>query len=272
MDIELETFNINPDKIEEKITERTKAIMPVHYAGQCAEMDKILNISKKYDLFVLEDAAEAPGSLYKNKKAGTLGHAAAFSFYPNKNMVTGEGGMLTTDDEELAKQARILRAHGQDARYHHIKIGWNFKMPDYVAALGRVQLKRLEWVIEKKRQKAAYFTKHFKEVRNIFPPTTRPYNRHTYMLYPIRTKMHEQRETLRKALEEKGVEVRVSFPSVHLQPAYIQLFDFERGDYPISELASDTVLCLPISANLTRKHQDFIINIIKKEARHFNAH
>jgi dTDP-4-amino-4,6-dideoxygalactose transaminase len=262
-DIDLETFNINPTEIKKKITKRTKAIIPVHYAGQCADMDEIMEIAEEHGIFVLEDAAEAHGALYKGRKAGSLAHAAAFSFYPNKNMTTGEGGMLTTNNEELAEKARILANHGQDSRYHHIEIGWNYKMPDFVAALGRVQLKRLDCCIDKKNRIAEYYTKHLKDFDGIYPPVTKHYNKHTFMMYPIRARNNNLREKLRQNLEKKGVETRICFPSVHLQPVYKACFGFKLGDFPLSELASDTVLCLPIFPNLRREKQKFILEIIK---------
>jgi dTDP-4-amino-4,6-dideoxygalactose transaminase len=263
-DITLDTYNINPIEIEKKITERTKAIVPVHYAGQCADMDEIMEIAEEHEIFVLEDAAEAHGALYKDRKAGSLGHAAAFSFYPNKNMTTGEGGMLTTNNEEFAEKARILANHGQDSRYHHVKIGWNYKMPDYVAALGRVQLKRLDYCINKKNQIGEYYTSRLKDFDGIYPPVTRHFNKHTYMLYPIRTHTNNLREKLKQNLEEKGVETRICFPSVHLQPVYMKRFGFKPRDYPLSELASDTILCLPIFARLQREKQEFILEIIEQ--------
>lgn len=263
-DIALDTYNISPIEIEKKITERTKAIIPVHYAGQCADMDEIMEMAEEHGIFVLEDAAEAHGALYKGRKAGSLAHAAAFSFYPNKNMTTGEGGMLTTNNEEIAEKVRILANHGQDSRYHHVEIGWNYKMSDYVAALGKVQLRRLDCIIDKKNQIAEYYTSHLKDVDGIYPPVKRHFNKHTYMLYPIRAYTNNLREKLKKNLEEKSVETRICFPSVHLQPVYMKRFGFKQGDYPFSELASDTMLCLPIFARLEREKQEFILEIIKQ--------
>lgn len=267
VDIELDTFNIDPEKIEKAITQRTKVIVPVHYAGQCADMDEIMEIAEKHDISVLEDACEAHGALYKGKKAGSIGDAGAFSFYPNKNMTTGEGGMLTTNDEELAHKCRVLRAHGQNGRYHHVEIGWNFKMPDFVAALGTVQLRHLNYVIKKKKQIADYYTARLKEIKDVHPPVTRPYNKHPYMLYAMRTEKHKQREKLVKTLEENGVQTRLCFPSVHLQPAYVERYDFKRGDIPVSEHASETVICLPIFAELEKKDQIYILDIIEKTMR-----
>jgi len=266
-DIELDTFNIDPKKVREAITKKTKVIMPVHYAGQCADMKEIMEIAEEHNLFVLEDACEAHGAIYRGKKAGSIGDAGAFSFYPNKNIATGEGGMLTTNDEDLAKKCRILRAHGQDARYHHVEIGWNFKMPDFVAALGRIQLRHLDYVIREKNKIASYYNAHLKEIEGVYPPVTKSDRTHTYMLYAMRTETHELRERLVQSLENNGVEVRLSFPSVHLQPAYVKRYGFKRGDLPISEHASDTVICLPIFVGFKKKDQAYILDVIEKTTR-----
>jgi len=267
VDIDLNTFNITPENIEAAVTEKTRVIMPVHYAGQCADMGEIMEIAEKNDIFVLEDACEAHGALYKGRKAGSIGQAGAFSFYPNKNLATGEGGMLTTNDVELAEKCKILRAHGQDARYHHVEIGWNFKMPDFVAALGRVQLQHLDYVIKKKNEIASYYNARLRKVKSVYPPVTKSDRTHTYMLYTMRTKTHEHRERLVHTLEKNGVETRLSFPSVHLQPAYVKRYGFKRGDLPVSEQASDTIICLPIFVGLMRKDQKFIVDVVEETMR-----
>lgn len=264
VDIEPDTLNIDPSAVEEAITPNTKAIIPVHYAGQCTEMDEIMEIAKNYDLFVLEDAAESHGSLYKDKMAGSLGDAGAFSFYPNKNICCGEGGMLTTNDEELARKARILRNHGQDGRYHHVEIGWNYKMMDFVAAIGIVQLKRINQLLKLKTEQTKYYDNYFIKIDFIRPQTVRPYNVHSYMLYPILTNTQTQRDTLMLSLEKAGVETRIAFPTLHLQPAFQRLYGFTYGQFPVAENASNTVLCLPIHAYLKREDQEYIVNIIRE--------
>ena len=264
VDIDPETLNINPSAIEEVITPNTKAIIPIHYAGHCADMDEIMNIAKDHDLFVLEDAAEAHGSLYKGKMAGSLGDAGAFSFYPNKNIVTGEGGMLTTNDVELAKKARILRNHGQDGRYHHVEIGWNYKMIDFVAAMGLVQIKRINQILKLKMEQAKYYNGYFSKCDFIRPQTVRPYNVHTYMLYSLLTNTQAQRDALQSILEKAGIETRFAFPTLHLQPIFQRLYGFTPGQFPVAENASETVLCIPIHASLKRDNQEYIINVIQE--------
>ncbi len=267
VDIDPETLNINPLLIEEAITSNTRAIIPVHYAGQCAEMDEIIRIAKEYDLFVLEDAAEAHGSLYKKKLAGNLGDAGTFSFYPNKNIVTGEGGMLTTNDDELAKKARILLNHGQDGRYHHVEIGWNYKMMDLVAAIGLVQIKRIHHILKHKKELAEYYIDIFREFDFIRPQTVRSYNLHSYMLFSVLTSNQAQRDALQSILENAGVETRIAFPSLHLQPIFRRLYGFKYGQFPVAEKASETVLCIPIHAYLQREDQEYIVNVIQESQK-----
>ena len=157
VDIEDETFNLDPTKIEKAITKKTKAIMPIHYAGQTCEMELINEIAKKHDLFVIEDAAPAIGATHKGKKSGTLGDIAGFSFFPDKNMTTGEGGMVVTDSAELAEKCTVLKKNGASKRYFHTEIGWNFKLSDINAALGISQLKRIDKTIEEKNNCAKIY-------------------------------------------------------------------------------------------------------------------
>jgi perosamine synthetase len=264
VDIENETFNIDPKKIENAITPKTKAIMPIHYAGQCGEMDEINEIAEKHNLVVIEDAAPAVGSTYKQKKAGTLGRIAGFSFFPDKNMTTGEGGMIVTDDHELAEKCRILKKNGASKRYYNTEIGWNFKMPDPNAALGISQLKKIEKIIESKNKIASYYSDRFNEFTDIIPPVIRSYNRCSFMLYSILAKNNQQREKIRIDLEKVGIETRINFPSMHLQPIYKKLYGFSEGSFPISEDASQRILGLPIFVNLSQENQDLVIDSIKK--------
>ena len=187
VDIDKTTYNLDPNLIEKSITPNTKAILPIHYAGQCSEMDEINEIAKKHNIEVIEDAAPAVGATYHGKKAGTLGRIAGFSFFPDKNMTTGEGGMITTDDIELAEKCKILRKNGASKRYYNVYIGWNFKMPDINAALGLSQLQRIENIIERKNQIAKYYSKHLEQLDGIVPPQINDYNRCTFMLYSILT-------------------------------------------------------------------------------------
>ena len=262
-DIESETFNLDPSKIEKTITPKTKAIMPIHYAGQPAEMDEINEIAQKHNLFVIEDAAPAVGATYKGKKAGTLGDIAGFSFFPDKNMTTGEGGMIVTDNSELAEKCQIMKKNGASKRYYNIFMGWNFKMPDINAALGISQLKRIESIIKRKIECAGNYNKLLSSIKEITTPVVRDYNKSTYMLYSILTESENIREKIRVGLENEGIESRINFPSMHLQPIYVEKYGDTKGKFPISEDISKRILGLPIFINMTETQQELIVNTIK---------
>ena len=263
-DINPLTYNINPEEIEKRITKKTRAIIPVHYAGQPADMDAVSEIAEKYRIYVVEDAAEAHGALYHGRKAGSLGDVACFSFYPNKNMTTGEGGMITTDDEELAERMRMIRAHGQDARYHHVMLGYNYRMTDFQAALGLVQLKRLERVIRNKVERAVFYNKKIRETFDdaIIPPYAAPDRTHVYMFYSVRFETRAMRDKAIVELENRGVETRISFPCLHLQPLYQELFGYRTGLLPVTENVSDTILCLPIYPHMSPKEQEYVLSVL----------
>ena len=169
-DIDLDTYTIDPDSIEDLITDKTKAILPVQLYGQAADMDKIREIAEKHDLKIIEDAAQAHGAEYNGEKVGTLGDMACFSFYPTKNMTTSEGGMITTNDEELAKKAQMFRAHGASERYHHDEIGYNFRMTDIAAAIGLAQLNVIDEFNNKRISNANYLNEQLKDVEGIVTP------------------------------------------------------------------------------------------------------
>ena len=264
VDVDKATYNIDPDKIEKAITKKTRAIMPIHYGGQCSEMEEISEIASKHNLFVIEDAAPAIGATHKQRRAGTFGIISAFSFFPDKNLTTGEGGMVVTSDPELADKCEELRKNGASSRYHHTSIGWNFKMPDPNAALGLSQLKRIESIIATKNKIAKYYQVSLEKINEIQPPIVKEYNRHTFMLYSILTKDLKQREEIKNALADKGIESRINFPSVHLQPIYKQMFGFQSGSFPISENLSDRILGLPIFFSMKEDQQDQIVNVIRE--------
>ena len=264
VDVDKATYNIDPDKIEKAITKKTRAIMPIHYGGQCSEMEEISEIASKHNLFVIEDAAPAIGATHKQRKAGTFGIISAFSFFPDKNLTTGEGGMVVTSDPELADKCEELRKNGASSRYHHTSIGWNFKMPDPNAALGSSQLKRIESIIATKNKIAKYYQVSLEKINEIQPPIVKEYNRHTFMLYSILTKDLKQREEIKNTLANKGIESRINFPSVHLQPIYKQMFGFQNDSFPISENLSDRILGLPIFFSMKEEQQDQIVNVIRE--------
>jgi dTDP-4-amino-4,6-dideoxygalactose transaminase len=264
VDIEPKTFNIDPEKIEPKITKRTKAIIPVDYAGQPYDMEAINKIAHDHGLVVLEDAAEAHGSKYKSKMAGNLGDAGGFSFYPNKNITTGEGGIVTTNNDEIARKARLIRTHGQDSRYHHIMLGYNYRMTDIQASLGCSQIHRLNSVVEMKTKLAAYYDDQITKLcRDITVPFVKNDRTHTYMFYSVCFPSQKRRDRAQIMLEKNGIETRIAFPPIHLQPLYRELFGFTEGYLPITEDIATRTLSLPIYPMMKKTEQDYVVSILK---------
>ena len=225
---------IDTAKIEAAMSSKTKAIVPVHLYGQCADMDAINEIAKKHNLIVIEDACQAHGSMYKGKKAGSLGHAAAFSFYPGKNLgAYGEGGGITTNDEVLVKKIKMLRDHGMPQKYHHAIVGRNERMDGIQGAVLSVKLRHLEQWNEARRKNAAIYRDALQKVSSIKMLTTFPERIHNYHLFIIRVK---NREVLQKKLQEKGIATGIHYPiPIHLQEAYAG--KWKKGDFPIAEKA-----------------------------------
>ena len=265
VDIESNFYNMDPSKIEEKITKKTKVIMPIHFGGQPSEMNEIMKIAKNHGLLVFEDAAPAAGALYYRKKVGGIGDAGAFSFFPDKNMTTGEGGMLTTNSDEIAKKAQIMKRNGAPSRYYHTEIGWNFKMPDPNAALGISQLKKLPSRIKEREKLSLKYSILFREEigEEVITPKIKKGCTHTFNSYNIRFKTQKVRDAVKQYLEKKKIETRVCFPPVHLQPIYKKLLKTPRGSLPITEKCAKTTLCMPIFPGLTKEIQKEIVSHVK---------
>lgn len=256
---ELETYNINPAKIEEKITNKTRAIMAVHLYGQPAKMDEITEIAHKYGLKVVEDAAQAHGAEYKNVRIGALGDAAGFSFYPGKNLgALGDGGAVVTNDEELAKKVRALGNYGSDYKYHHIYMGNNSRLDEMQAAFLRVKLNNLErWNEDRRRIAQIYRAK----IHNpqIILPTEMPETKHVYHIYAIRCK---KRDALEKYLDEKGIGTNKHYPTpMHLQECY-QNLQIAQGMLPLAEEISATELSIPMSYGMTEEEACYVADCI----------
>lgn len=262
VDINPCTFNIDPQKIEKATSPRTKAIIVVHYGGQPADMDPILRIAEKHGLHVIEDAAEAHGATYRNRMAGSIGSVGCFSFYPNKNMTTGEGGMVVTNSRQIAEKIRLLRSHGQDSRYHHIMIGYNYRMTDIQAALGLAQLRKLDLIVRKKQKAAKYYDQMLSKEEDIQTPYVIEDATHTYMFYTVKFPNETVRNRVMRHLNMKRVETRIAFPPVHLQPAYRSLFGYKEGYLPATEECAKRVLSLPIYPHIRREDQQFVAEAI----------
>lgn len=256
----IETYNINPDLIEEKITKRTKAIMPVHLYGQACEMDKIMKIANAYNIFVIEDNAQAHGSNYKGKLTGSFGHANGVSFYPGKNLgALGDAGAVTTDNEELSDKIKALRNYGSSKKYHNEYIGLNRRLDELQAAFLSVKLKRLkDWTNE--RKKIANYYNEILENTNLILPYTEKNAEHVYHLYVVRTK---NREKLQKEMHRNGIGTLIHYPiPPHLQKAYKYL-GYKKGDFPISEELAETLISLPIWVGMTKSEVKLIFDKIE---------
>ncbi|OQD59605.1 putative aminotransferase [Methanobrevibacter arboriphilus JCM 13429 = DSM 1125] len=268
VDIDPKTFNIDPNKIENAITEKTKAIMPVQLYGQAADMDKINEIAKKHDLYVIEDAAQAHGSIYKDTKVGSIGDLACFSFYPTKNMTTSEGGMITTNDKELAEKARIFRAHGETKRYEHAVLGYNFRMTDIAAAIGLAQLKKIDEFNQKRINNAEYLDENLKDVEGIITPRVLNGVKHVYHQYTIKIETGNRDEWV-NFLNENGIGTGIHYPiPIYKQELYINLG--YNDNLEETENAANSVISLPIHPKISPEDLDIIIKVLKEASDKFS--
>jgi dTDP-4-amino-4,6-dideoxygalactose transaminase len=255
------SYTMDPAKIEAAITERTKAICPVHLFGQMADMDAIMAVAEKHNLLVIEDAAQAHGAEYKGRRAGSIGHIGCFSFYPGKNLgAYGEGGMVTTRNQDYAHAVRMMRDWGAEKKYHHDLPGFNYRMTGIQGAILRVKLRHLEDWTEARRAHAAYYDQLLADV-DVSAPAEMPYARHVYHLYVIRS---AQRDALQKALGEKKIYTGIHYPiPVHMQKAHADL-GYKQGDFPLTEKAADEILSLPMFAELLDEEIVQVVDAIKE--------
>lgn len=248
-DIDTRTYTMNPAAFESRISPRTKAVIPVHLFGQTADMDPILEIARKHDLRVIEDAAQAHGAEYAGRKAGSMGDAGCFSFYPGKNLgAFGEAGIVVTRNGELASKLRMLRDHGQSRRNQHVLIGWNGRMDGIQAAVLRVKLRNLDRENELRRDHALSYGRGFENLPEILTPIVRDGGRHVFHIYAIRT---PERRDLIRVLEERAIGHGIHYPlPLHLQTAYLSL-GYKRGDLPVAEQYADEFVSLPMFPEMT---------------------
>jgi dTDP-4-amino-4,6-dideoxygalactose transaminase len=245
VDIEPDTFNINPEQVEAAITSKTRAIMPVHLYGNPADMHAICDIAQRHGLVIIEDAAQAHGAEVSGKRAGSFG-TGAFSFYPTKNMTTGEGGMITTDDDDVATSARLLRAHGAAERYKHEVLGFNFRMTNIHAAIGNAQMAKIDGWTQRRRENAARLDELLGGV--VATPASRCWATHVYHQYTVR--IPGGRGDIARRLADRGIGSGVHYPiPVHQQPLYRDMGYAD--DLPVAERASRDVLSLPVHPALT---------------------
>ena len=261
VDIEADTYNIAPQNIEKAITPRTKAIIPVHLYGQCAEMDPILELAAKYKLFVIEDAAQSIGATYKGLKAGAMGTAGCLSFFPSKNLGgLGDGGMILANDEQLAERLAVFRQHGSKPKYYHKFVGGNFRLDTLQAAALLVKLKHLDAWSEKRRQNAKQYNELFKDCSAVVTPVIRPYNISIYNQYVIR--VGSRRDELIKFLQANGIGTEIYYPlCMHDQECFSSL-GHKPGDFPESEKAARETLALPIYPELTEEQIRYVAGTV----------
>jgi len=273
VDIKKDTYNIDPEKIEERITPRTKAIIPVHYAGQSCDIKTILDIAEDHGLNVVEDAAHAIGSEYDGKKIGTFGTTTCFSFYATKNMTTGEGGAITTEDDALADRLRVMRLHGisKDAWnrysekgkwYYEIEYaGWKYNMTDVQAALGIHQIKKLDRFIDVRREYAHIYNDGFRELAGAITPFEDPRAKHIYHLYPLLLDGHT-RDGFIEEMHKRGIGCSVHFIPLHLHPLYRSM-GFKKGDFPNAEWVYEREVSLPLYPKMTPQEVELVTTNVK---------
>ena len=272
VDSDPHTWNMKVEEIEKKITHKTKAILVVHLYGLPVEMDKILDLAKRYHLKVVEDAAEMHGQIYRGKPCGSFGHISTFSFYPNKHVTTGEGGMVVTDDEELANRCKLLRnlCFRQDMRYVHDEISDNYRFTNLQAAVGLAQLERLVEFVEKKRQIGKFYTEHLSDVRGIQLPVSKTeYADNIYWVYGIvlDKEINYTNREITKLLASKGIGTRTFFWCMHEQPVYKEqgLFDGER--YENGEYLARKGFYIPSGLALTTEQMKAVVAAVRNVIR-----
>jgi len=262
VDIREDTYLLDPDKVAQAITPRTKAIIPVHLFGQVADMDPILDLGRERGLAVVEDAAQAHGAEFQGRRAGSLGDIGCFSFYPGKNLgAFGEAGAVVTSDPDLDRRVRMLRDHGQSRKYHHDLIGCNARLDGIQAAVLGVKLRHLEESIEGRQARAQQYLERMKEFSSVVLPQTQPGNRHVWHIFAIRV---ANREDVMKQLQERGIGCGIHYPiPVHLQEAYRSL-GHEPGSFPIAETCAAEFVSLPMFPELTEEQVDCVVESLRE--------
>ena len=268
VDAEPETWNMDVDQIAEKVTSRTKAIMPVHIYGHPCDMDPILEIAEDHNLYVIEDAAEAHGAEYKGRKAGGIGDVGCFSFYANKIITTGEGGMVVTNDKKVAERAMMLKdlAFSKERRFSHTDLGFNYRMTNIQAAIGLAQLEKIDELVERRRKNAMLYNKLLEDVEGVRLPVEKEWAKNVYWMYSIiiEDDFGMSRDELMKELAKRGIETRTFFIPMHQQPVFQKMGLFKGERYPVAEEISRKGMYLPSSSGLKEEEIEFIVNAIKE--------
>jgi perosamine synthetase len=270
VDIDPATLNIDPAKIEAKITKKTKAILPVEIFGNPADFDKICEIAKKHNLTVIEDSCEALGSALNSKKAGTFGTMSTFGLYPNKQITTGEGGVILTDDDNLADICESLRNQGRGTGggwLEHERLGYNFRLSDINCALGIVQLSRIDEIKAKRQQVAKWYQEILSSDKRLIVPTEPTGCDVSWFVFVVRLKdaaAAQNRDKILEAMKKRGIQVSNYFSPVHLQPFMVEKFGYKPGDFPVTESVSKSTIALPFYNNLTKDQVAIVCKTLKE--------
>ncbi len=270
-DVDEHTYNIDPRKLEKAITPKTKAIMLVHIFGQPCNMEEIMNIAAKRGVPVIEDACEAIGATYKGRKVGTFGKAAVFAFYPNKQMTTGEGGIIVTNDEKIAVSCRSWRNQGRNDSgewLNHVSIGYNYRLDEMSCAVGIEQLKKIRFILKKRQELACCYNRAFRNIDGIIIPYEDRRSERSWWIYYLRVKNGIDRNGVIRFLNENGVSSRGYFdPPIHLQPVYKQKFGYKQGAFPVSEKVAGSTFIIPFYINMPKKMINRVTATVKEAVR-----
>lgn len=281
-DVCADTLNLDPDLLSPRITRRTKAILPVDYAGHPSDLDSILEVALRHGLTVIEDACHALGARYRDRKVGSLAHMTVFSFHPVKHITTGEGGMVTTNDARLAERLRMFRNHGitSDARqrqkagtwfYEMVALGYNYRLPDVACALGLSQLRRLDGNLQRRGEIAKRYTEAFRGMGVVLTPSVRSEVEPAWHLYPVRIAEDIARAEFFASLRAENIGVNVHYIPVHLHSYYRDRFGYQNGDFPVAEQAYSQLISLPMFHSMTDEDVDDVIEAVLKVAHYLRA-
>lgn len=269
VDIDEKSLNIEPETISSAVTDKTRAILAVDVFGQPAAWPEICNLADRHNLVTIDDACEALGAEINGKRLGSFGTGAAFAFYPNKQITTGEGGCVTTNSEELATTIRSLGNHGRSTteRMHHVRLGYNYRLDELSAAVGNAQLERIDHLLEKRSNAARYYSDlmaHLSE--DIVLPTAASGTKRSWFVYVIRLSQKfsaSHRDALMEHLQSRGIQTAPYFPCIHLQPYYAETFGYKRGMFPVTESISDRSLAIPFFADITEEEMEYVAKEIE---------
>lgn len=271
VDIKSDTFNIDPELIEGLITKKTKAILAVDIFSHPADWDVLKKIAKKHKLFLIEDSAESLGSTYKGKKCGSFGDAAAFAFYPNKQITTGEGGMVLTNNKTIAELCQSMANQGRKVKngkwLEHVRLGYNYRLDEISAALGVAQLKRIREILAKRKKVADLYNKKLKNIKNLQIPYQSPESVLSWFVYVVKLSERyagKKRDAIIKAMEKRGIKCSNYFQPIHLQPFYRNEFGYKSGMFPVAENISARTLALPFFSDLKEQEIDAVVESLRQ--------